>query len=308
MWVQKQRFMLFNSLTFIVFFIIVFALHSLPFSWRTKKFNLLLASYIFYAAWNPPFVVLIWVSTIVDWIVARKIAQTDRAKSKKILLLISLCINLGLLGFFKYSSYLLDNFLLVCELLGFHLVVARPNIILPLGISFYTFQTLSYTIDVYRDKTKPCPSFLDFALFVTFFPQLVAGPIMRSREFIPQLREPKYGTPKQIWWGLTLVVIGLFEKTVVADTIFSPIVDLVYQPDLHPGRWDIIVATLAFSGQLFCDFAGYSTCAPSELRYVSDLPWLSIFAFPMPLRGSSISGIAGTFRCRPGYVITCLPH
>ncbi|MHC4180894.1 MAG: MBOAT family O-acyltransferase, partial [Planctomycetota bacterium] len=175
--------------------------------------------------------------------------------------LLSLITNLGLLGFFKYGGFLLENFVVLLNTAGIQYEPALPDIVLPVGISFYTFQTLSYTLDVYRGKTRPWMSFLDFALFVTFFPQLVAGPIIRSGDFLPQCIEPRRATGRQLSWGLTLLVLGLFEKIVVADGLLAPISDKVYAQAGEAGFLDAWCGTLAFSGQIFCDFAGYSTCA-----------------------------------------------
>lgn len=253
--------MLFNSLTFIGFFALVLGLHSLPFSWRMKKCNLLIASYLFYAAWNPPFVVLIWISTLVDWYVAKWVWRAVGHRRRKTLLLISLLCNLGLLGFFKYGTFFLDTFVTAAGCFGVEFQPAKPDIILPVGISFYTFQTLSYTLDVYRGKTKPSHSFLDYALFVTFFPQLVAGPIVRSVDFLPQCAAPRKASARQLSWGLSLLSLGLFEKTVLADGLLAPVVDKVFGDAAGAGFVDAWAGTLAFSGQIFCDFAGYSTCA-----------------------------------------------
>ncbi|HEY0750466.1 MAG TPA: MBOAT family protein, partial [Chitinophagaceae bacterium] len=182
--------MLFNSYTFIVFLLVVLALHYMKFPWRVKKINLLAASYIFYAVWNPPFVILLWLSTIVDFILGKKLYKEQNAAKRKVLLIISLVVNLGMLGFFKYGSFLLENFLMLTSALGLDFQPAKPNIILPVGISFYTFQTLSYTLDMYKRRSKPETSLLDFSLFVTFFPQLVAGPIVRPGELVPQFKTP----------------------------------------------------------------------------------------------------------------------
>jgi alginate O-acetyltransferase complex protein AlgI len=257
--IKEQR-LLFNSLTFLVFFAITLGIYYLPLSWRLKKWHLLLASYLFYAAWNPPFVLLLWISTGVDWLVAQKIAQASRPKAKKLLLIISLFVNLGLLGYFKYATFVLDSFVLFINQLGVSYHPALPSIILPVGISFYTFQTLSYTIDVYRGA-KPCRSLLDFALFVTFFPQLVAGPIVRANYFLSQCTTPKLATSAQLGWGLSLLVIGLFTKIVLADTLLAPIVDIVYNHVDAVGMAEGWLGTLAFSAQIFFDFSGYSTCA-----------------------------------------------
>ena len=253
--------MLFNSYTFILFFIIVSVLHYLPLKWKVKKFNLLIASYLFYSAWNPVFVILIWISTIVDWFAAKKIFSTDRKITKISFLLLSLCTNLGLLSFFKYSEFLLDNFIHLLSVFGIQFHPAMPDIVLPVGISFYTFQTLSYTIDIYRNKLEPAGSFLDFALYVTFFPQLVAGPIVRASTFLPQCKWPKKPDLEMIGWGASLFLLGLFQKIVVADGLLAPVADKVYENANIPDTISAWAGTFAFSGQIFCDFAGYSTCA-----------------------------------------------
>jgi D-alanyl-lipoteichoic acid acyltransferase DltB (MBOAT superfamily) len=253
--------MLFNSFTFLLFFALVLLVYSSPLFWGGKKLFLLLASYIFYAAWNPPFVVLLWVSTLIDWHVAGRLPSARSGAGRKALLLVSLGANLGLLGFFKYGGFLLENFIALMAALGIHYAPAPLSIVLPVGISFYTFQTLSYTIDVYRGELRPWRSFLDFALFVTFFPQLVAGPIVRARDFLPQLLEEKRPTRDQVGWGLTLFTVGLFQKVVLADSWMAPISDGVYAHASQAGFLDAWAGTLAFSAQIFFDFAGYSTCA-----------------------------------------------
>jgi len=253
--------MLFNSFTFILFFACVLVLHHLPFSWRVKKFNLLWASYVFYAAWNPPFVVLLWISTVVDWFVAKWLDKTEQKPWRIMLLISSLSVNLGLLGFFKYGAFMTENFLALMRGLGFQVQLAAPDIVLPVGISFYTFQTLSYTIDVYRRRIGPWHSFLDYALYVTFFPQLVAGPIVRASYFLPQCVEIRQASRREMGWGLSLLVLGLFQKIVVADGLLAPIAEVLYDAPGSPDCMTAWVGTLAFAGQIFCDFAGYSTCA-----------------------------------------------
>ncbi|HUO83321.1 MAG TPA: MBOAT family O-acyltransferase, partial [Gammaproteobacteria bacterium] len=253
--------MLFNSLTFVVFLAVVLVLHNAPLGWQTKKFNLLLASYLFYAAWNPPFVILLWISTLVDWYAARRIHQEERPHYRRLFVLISLAANLGLLGFFKYGDFLLDNFVAATASLGLTYQPAEWSIVLPVGISFYTFQTMAYTLDVYLRRAAPARSFTDFALFVTFFPQLVAGPIVRPDQLIPQFAAPRRASAAQMLWGLGLVTLGLFEKVVVADGMLAPVAEAAFGATamLHP--LDAWLGTLAFSGQIFCDFAGYSTIA-----------------------------------------------
>ncbi|HEX5632185.1 MAG TPA: MBOAT family O-acyltransferase [Gemmatimonadales bacterium] len=253
--------MTFNSLTFLAFFAIVVAFHRSPLPWRTRKLILLVASYVFYAAWNPPFVVLLWLSTVLDWKCAQWLDRTDEPARRRGILLLSLAGNLGLLGYFKYGGFLLENFAALASSVGVAYQAPAWDIVLPVGISFYTFQTLSYTLDVYLRRARPATSFLDFALFVTFFPQLVAGPIVRPTDLMPQFAQPRTATRGQVGWGLMLMVLGLFQKIVIADGLLAPVVDAVYGADklVHP--LDAWLGTLAFSGQIFSDFAGYTTTA-----------------------------------------------
>jgi alginate O-acetyltransferase complex protein AlgI len=253
--------LVFNSLTFVVFFAIVLALHRLPFSWTTKKLNLLVASYVFYAAWNPPFVILLWISTMIDWVVARRVFEANGRGRRRAWLLVSLAANLGFLGFFKYGEFLLGNWQMLMAAAGVAYVPPAWDIVLPVGISFYTFQTLAYTLDVYLGRTKPLGSFLDFSLFVTFFPQLVAGPIVRPTQLVPQFAAPRQATRDQLMWGLLLMVLGLFMKVVLADGGLASAADAVFAAKDPVGFADAWLGTLAFSGQIFCDFAGYSTIA-----------------------------------------------
>lgn len=253
--------MVFNSYTFIAFFVVILILHNLPFSWKVKKVNLLLASYIFYAAWNPPFILLLWLSTVVDYFVGRALYVQENKYKKKLLLVISLIGNLGMLCFFKYGGFLLENFVALVNLIGIDFHPAEPNIILPAGISFYTFTTLCYTIDMYHRKSEPVKSMLDFSLFVTFFPHLVAGPIVRPPQLVPQFESPRKATQQQLMQGLYLLSLGLFMKVVLADTMLASSSDTVFNaaaPLLAADAW---LGVLAFSGQIFFDFAGYSTCA-----------------------------------------------
>ncbi|MBB5327324.1 MBOAT family O-acyltransferase [Tunturiibacter gelidoferens] len=253
--------MIFNSLVFVVFFAIVLILHSMPFSWRVKKINLLIASYIFYAAWNPPFVILLWLSTVVDWFAARGLAAAENPWKRRAWMMVSIVVSLGLLCYFKYGHFLLDNFAHMVSMAGFKYSPPKSSIILPIGISFYTFATMSYTLDIYLRRSAPARNFLDYALFVTFFPHLVAGPIMRPTELVPQFEVPHQATASQMRFGLALMTLGLFEKSVLADGFLGPVVDLVYNGRSAPGFIDAWMGTLAFSGQIFCDFAGYSITA-----------------------------------------------
>ena len=254
--------MLFNSLTFLAFFVIVVAAYYTVRPWAARKTILLVSSYFFYAVWNPPFVLLLWISTGVDWFVAKRMAAEESTGKRRGLLIISLITNLGLLGYFKYGGFLLENFTALLNSLGVAYQPAAPDIILPVGISFYTFQTMSYTLDVYLRRSEPAKSFLNFALYVTFFPQLVAGPIVRATQFIPQTIEAKRPALNQFFWGLFLMTLGLFQKVVLADAMLSGAADTVFGWDKGPlHSLDAWLGVLAFSGQIFFDFAGYSTTA-----------------------------------------------
>src|SRR5215216_7077448 len=220
--------MLFNSYSFMVFFVIMLVLHYMPFSWKVKKIILLLASYIFYAVWNPPFILLLWLSTVVDFFVGRALYKQENVYKKRLLLVVSLIGNLGMLCFFKYGGFLLENFVTLVNALGINYHPAKPNIMLPAGISFYTFTTLCYTIDMYKRESKPVKSLLDFSLFVTFFPHLVAGPIVRPPQLVPQFETPRTASQKQLVQGLMLISLGLFMKVVLADGMLSASADTVF--------------------------------------------------------------------------------
>lgn len=253
--------MRFDTLIFLAFFAVVLATHRLRLSWTARKLNLLWLSYLFYAAWNPPFVVLLWISTVVDFQIGRWLHRSEDPLRRRLLLLVSLSVNLGILGYFKYGTFLAENFALMLEAVGFQWRAPELDIVLPVGISFYTFQTLSYTLDIYRRRLEPWSNFLDFALFVTFFPQLVAGPIVRARQFLPQCVAPPRVTAQQFGWGLYLFMIGLFEKIVVADGLLAPGVERVFDGSAAPTAVDAWAVAFGFTTQVFCDFSGYSLCA-----------------------------------------------
>jgi alginate O-acetyltransferase complex protein AlgI len=204
---------------------------------------------------------LLWISTLVDWFAGRRLAVAKTPLMRRFIVTLSLMVNLGLLGYFKYGAFLLDSFVELLGGLGIAYQPALPDIVLPVGISFYTFQSMSYTIDIYRGRLEPWHSFSDFALYVTFFPQLVAGPIVRATTFLPQCEQPRQATADQLGWGLSLLVMGLSQKILLADALLAPVVDKVYAAPAQAGWVDAWMANLAFSGQIFCDFSGYSTCA-----------------------------------------------
>jgi len=253
--------MLFNSYTFLIFFCLVLGIYyALP-SWVGRKLFLVAASYLFYAAWNPPFIILIIFSTLAGWLFARAIDSSIEPSRKRLLLILSLVTNLGLLGFFKYGNFLLDNFTTFINTIGIKYSPAHMDIILPIGISFYTFETISYTLDVYFGKSKASCSLLDYALYLAFFPHLVAGPISRADDFIEQCRAKQPFLVSNLGWGLSLTILGLFEKVVIADGILAPIVESLYSATGTPNFASAWGGTLAFTGQVFCDFAGYSSCS-----------------------------------------------
>lgn len=279
--------MLFNSLTFILFFAVVFSLHALLRRAPNARKNLLLiASYIFYAAWNPPYVLILIFSTTLDWWLARKIWLSTSDAKRKRLLVVSIAANLSLLAFFKYGAFLLANFQLALSAVGITYSPPLFDVILPIGISFYTFASLSYTIDVYRREISGDWHWRDYALFVAFFPHLVAGPIVRARLLLPQIVTPREPTRDQVGWGMTLLCIGLFTKTVLADSVFRPIVDQVYANPARFGAIDTWAAVLGFSGQIYYDFSGYSLCAIGlALCFGFEFP--DNFRFPYAARGFS---------------------
>jgi len=252
---------LFNSLTFLVFFAVVFTLYRVLPGWGLRKNLLLGASYIFYGSWNPPFALLLLLSTLIDWWLAGRMGREQNQARRRLWLTISLVANLGFLGFFKYGQFLLDNTVALLALVGVDYKPANMGILLPVGISFYTFHTLSYTIDVYRRQLVPTTSLRDFALFVAFFPQLVAGPIIRARDFLYQLEAPPLPKPGRFTWGLFLMTLGLFQKMVIADTLLAPTADAVFAHPFPLAALDAWAGALAFGMQIFFDFSGYTLCA-----------------------------------------------
>lgn len=253
--------MLFNSLTFVVFFVAVLAGYWTLRSWETRKNLLLVASYVFYGTWNPPFALLLFATTALDFFLGARIAAAASPGARKGWLVASLASNLSMLGFFKYGNFLLENTRWLLAQVGVNYQPPHLELFLPIGISFYTFHSLSYTLDVYRGTTQPTRSLRDFVLAVSFFPQLVAGPIVRAADFLPQAVQPPKPEPGRFIWGLALMTLGLFEKTVLADTMLAASADKVFAYGGPLATLDAWTGVLAFAGQIFFDFAGYSTCA-----------------------------------------------
>ena len=253
--------MLFNSLTFIVFFAVVLAAYWTMRSWEARKNLLLVASYLFYGAWNPPFAALLFATTALDFYLGRKMGKLEEPRERRLWLIISVAVNLSMLGFFKYGNFLLENFQWVLARGGIQYKPPHLDVFLPIGISFYTFHSLSYTLDIYRGVMRPTRSLRDFTLAVSFFPQLVAGPIVRAGDFLPQLEAPPKPEQGRFLWGLALMTLGLFEKVVLADTMLSGAADRVFDHGGPLVALDSWTGVIAFAGQIFFDFAGYSTCA-----------------------------------------------
>ena len=265
--------MLFNTYLFLCFIVVISAIYYSISYGRGQKVVLLIGSYIFYAAWNPYFVLLLLFSTYVDWCCGKGIAANDDKKAKKLWLTLSLCVNLGLLAFFKYGNWLVGNVSFISEQLTGTSLAMPLNIILPVGISFYTFQTLSYTLDIYFGKLRRWDDFLEYALYVSFFPQLVAGPIVRAIDFLPQTKGKKVFISEEFYLGIGMLIVGLFEKIVIADNIMSRVVNSVYTPVCNPDFSSAWVSTFAFSFQIYCDFSGYSLCAIGVAKMLGyDLP------------------------------------
>jgi alginate O-acetyltransferase complex protein AlgI len=211
--------MLFNSLEFAVFLPVIFGLYWFVFKDRLKFQNVLLvvASYVFYGWWDYRFLSLIFFSTVLDYAVGIQLGKETKKKKRLLFLWTSLVVNLGFLGIFKYYNFFVDNFTEAFSVFGYHFSSSSLNIILPVGISFYTFQTLSYTIDIYKGKLEPTRDFIAFAAFVSFFPQLVAGPIERATNLLPQFSRQKDFDYAKAVDGLRQILWGLFKKMVIAD-------------------------------------------------------------------------------------------
>jgi alginate O-acetyltransferase complex protein AlgI len=251
--------MLFNSFEFVAFLCVVLALYWSLTS-RLKTWFLLLASYFFYASWDYRFLSLIALSTVVDFWAARAIHRSKDPARRRLFLLASLTTNLGMLGFFKYFDFFLENLIVLLGKLGWSPELSTLGIILPVGISFYTFQTLSYTIDVYRSDVEPSDDFVAFATFVAFFPQLVAGPIERFGRLFPQLARPSGPKLHYLRMGLFLVLQGYLKKVVIADNI-APVVDEVFQSPAAYNAGELCEAAILFAAQIYCDFSGYTDIA-----------------------------------------------
>ena len=257
--------MVFTSFEFIIFFLIVYSVYllvgfNIRHGLRLQNFLLLVSSYVFYGWWDWRFLTLILFSTVVDYYCGLTIASNSSERRKKHCLTLSVVSNLGILGFFKYFNFFSASLSNLFDALGMQAGFTTLNILLPVGISFYTFQTMSYTIDIYRGKCKPVRNFADFALYVAFFPQLVAGPIERAERLLPQLCRARELKSEQLSQGAWLILWGFYKKLFIADNL-AVIADRAFDPGLNNSPAIMLLGVYAFSFQIFCDFSGYSNIA-----------------------------------------------
>ncbi len=272
--------MVFTSLAFLKFFLIVLTgLYFLP--RRTlRQLLILLASCYFYAYWNPIYLLLLATPSLIDYFCAIRIEDSSNKRSRKAWLITSLVTNFGLLGYFKYTNFFVEN---LSEIFGIR--ASHFDIVLPVGISFFTFKTLSYTIDVYRGEIAANRSLWQYAMFVTYFPELVAGPIVRASVFLPQMTRSLKFSWERVYVGLQIVLLGVTKKVLIADRM-APFVDEVFRSPAGFSRFSVITAILAYSIQIYCDFSGYSDIAIGISKIIGfDLPE----NFNMPYIATSIT-------------------
>ncbi|MCF7568643.1 MBOAT family protein [Sabulilitoribacter arenilitoris] len=259
--------MLFNSIDFAIFLPIVFILYWFATNNNLKTQNILItiASYVFYGWWDWRFLSLIIFSTLVDYSIGISLSKQEHPTKRKLLLWTSIFVNLGFLGFFKYYNFFLDNFITAFSFLGQTIQASSLNIILPVGISFYTFQTLSYSIDVYRKKLKPTKNFIAFSAFVCFFPQLVAGPIERATHLLPQFYNKRKFEYNKAIDGLRQILWGLFKKIVIADNC-AQFANHIFNNSTEMNGSTLVIGALCFTFQIYGDFSGYSDIAIGTSR------------------------------------------
>ncbi|MFO0594786.1 MAG: MBOAT family protein [Myxococcaceae bacterium] len=268
--------MIFSSPRFLAFLVVLLALLGLPLRLRTKLHVLAAASCLFYAAWDVRYLVLLVGVSAVDYWAAAQIHKSEVRRTRQAWLALSVVSNLTLLGYFKYTNFFIENLNGVLGRFGGH--VTALHILLPAGISFYTFKTMSYTIDVYRKEIQPCRSWLDYVTFVTFFPELIAGPIVRANVFLPQMQREIGPTRERLSLGISIFLFGLMKKLVIADPIASAIDPVFADVGAYSGA-SLWLAALGYSIQIYCDFSGYSDMAIGVAKMIGyDLP--ENFAMP----------------------------
>lgn len=271
--------MLFNSLEFFLFLPIVFFLYWKYNNIKTQNILILISSYVFYGWWDWRFLFLIFMSTVVDYFVALSIENNSDSKKRKRILYISVFFNLALLGVFKYFNFFIDSWVDFISIFGYNIENTWSlKIILPVGISFYTFQTMSYSLDVYRRELNTTKDFISFASFVSFFPQLVAGPIERASHLLPQILNKRKFSYIQSVEGLRLILWGLFKKVVIADSL-SLLVNPIFDNYLNLNGGVLLLGLIYFSFQIYCDFSGYSDIAIGTAKLFG-IELRSNFIFP----------------------------
>ncbi len=272
--------MLFNSLEFILFFIVFFLLYWKVFQYNLKQQNLLIlvGSAFFYSWWNWKFLFLLFFTIGVDFLVGLKIDSAKQQSHKKIWLWLSILINLAFLGFFKYYNFFLESFVEILDKLGFQAHLSTLQIILPVGISFYTFHGLSYVIDIYKGRIKAEKSFVNYAVFVSFFPLLVAGPIERATHLLPQVKKKREFNYLQATDGLKQILWGLFKKIVIADTCAEP-VNYIFSHTQDSSGITLAIGAVFFAFQIYGDFSGYSDIALGTAKLLG-FELLKNFSFP----------------------------
>lgn len=270
--------MTFTSFTFLIFLSLVFSLYWILQTRKLQNILIVLASYTFYGWWDWRFCFLMFASSTVDFLLGFQIYRTSSPKARKAMLFLSLIFNLGLLGFFKYFNFFAENLNALAFSLGVQIDPFTLSVILPVGISFYTFQTLSYTIDIYQRRLHATTSFIDYLSFVSFFPQLVAGPIERAPNLLGQFLKPRTFSGEAAQDGLRQILVGLFKKMVLADNL-AVIVDIIYgQPEQYSGSV-LMLGTVYFAFQIYYDFSGYSDIAIGTAR-LFDIHLMRNFAYP----------------------------
>lgn len=253
---------MFPTLVFGVFFVFVLAT-----SWGLERENnrrkllLLAASYLFYGWWDWRFCALLAGSSILNWMIGNAIGSSTKPGTRKMLVVLGVALNLAVLVLFKYYGFFIENLSFILELAGIERDLIFLQVILPVGISFYTFQGISYVVDVKRGDVEPCPRLTDVMLYISFFPQLVAGPIVRAKDFLPQLEATPRLSRDAVTLGLLLIVWGLFKKTVIAAELSSGLVDPVFFDPTYYGTIDLVFATYGYAVQIYCDFSAYSDIA-----------------------------------------------
>ena len=273
--------MVFNSLHFVWFFLVVYGAYRLL-PHRGQNWLLLIASYYFYTAWDWRFLGLLIGSTLVDYTCALAIARATSPRRRRVLLLVSISFNLTLLGFFKYFNFFADNLHTIFGALGWQVDFVTAHVLLPVGISFYTFVTMSYVIDVYRRDTPRTRDLLEFAVFVAFFPHLVAGPILRASTLLAQIAAPRTIRRQQIQDGAWLIAWGYFQKVFVADNL-AALANSVFDPAASPTGINILLGVYAFAFQIYGDFAGYSNIARGTSKWMG-IELIDNFRFPYLVR------------------------